>query len=584
MAVLGIKKSGINWVIVAALFFIYLFVVYDTKFYGPDEPIYFAYTASIVEDGDLNAINHLDPHNSYYFPSGRKAVSKTYNLPDFHNHGGVVLWAPFYAYAKLAYSVADKLHLRGLTSYGYDRLTKCAMSFSTVIFGFFVLILTYWLCRIFFSKACSIWSVLVLFIGTPFFYFMTREVGNANIVASLFSVISIWVCVYAANMRRVHWLLYGLFFSICIVVKLDLLFQLSFILILFIMFAISKKIEWLSGAYFLAGVIPVAILKTINDYIKYGSFRVGEVHLLNFNGNYLFEQLFSSYRGFFYTSPILYLCLLGFILAGINLIKGAMINSGNINKQQKMNDIFFIILSSYIFIKILLLGYRYAWGGGTCGARLLLTELPVFVLLYARVLQQQRKRMAYIIVTISVLLIFWNLLIIAEYISKVDLSYIVKAPGLLTRICVAKNVLLSLFYPKDLMLKLKLLFSLLVILSVMSIWITRRWEIWVDVSFRHIKNQEGLNFPKFFGIFTAYLCIIYIFFTLLNVYNSGKKVERLKGQGFFANSEVISPGNFEKEENVGSMKEMIEYYRLKGDVDKAGRIREQIKRLYGDNG
>jgi len=53
------------------LFFLYLFFVYDTGFHGPDEPIYLAYTASIVEDGDLNAINN-------FYRDG-KFVSKTYN-------------------------------------------------------------------------------------------------------------------------------------------------------------------------------------------------------------------------------------------------------------------------------------------------------------------------------------------------------------------------------------------------------------------------------------------------------------------------------------------------------------------------
>ncbi len=154
------------------IFILYLFAIYDVNFHGPDEPIYFAYTASIVEDGDLNAVNHLDQHYPYYLAGGKIGISRTYNLPDFHNHGGVILWAPFYAYAKLVYRIADKLKLKGLTSYGLDRLAKCVMSFSTIIFGFFAILFTYKLCRVFFPAAGSLLSTLAVFLGTPFFYYM----------------------------------------------------------------------------------------------------------------------------------------------------------------------------------------------------------------------------------------------------------------------------------------------------------------------------------------------------------------------------------------------------------------------------
>ena len=63
------------------LTFLSLFLVFDTKFHGPDQPIYYAYTASLVEDGDLNVVNQLNPkQDKYYFPFGRLGVSKTYNF------------------------------------------------------------------------------------------------------------------------------------------------------------------------------------------------------------------------------------------------------------------------------------------------------------------------------------------------------------------------------------------------------------------------------------------------------------------------------------------------------------------------
>jgi hypothetical protein len=111
------KIKNFSFGIVALLFFIYLFVIYNTSFSGPDKPIYFAYTASIVEDGDLNAVNHLGNSYPYRLASGKIGISETYNLPDFHDHGGIILWAPFYAYAKFVYHLADRFNLRDLIKY-----------------------------------------------------------------------------------------------------------------------------------------------------------------------------------------------------------------------------------------------------------------------------------------------------------------------------------------------------------------------------------------------------------------------------------------------------------------------------------
>ena len=109
----------------------------------------------MVDDGDLNVANQAYPGT--YLREGQFSVSKTYNLPDSHNHGGVILWMPFYLYAKSIYSIAAKLNLTSSTIYGLDRLAKCVMSFSTIIFGFIAIVLTCLLCRIFFSGKIALW-------------------------------------------------------------------------------------------------------------------------------------------------------------------------------------------------------------------------------------------------------------------------------------------------------------------------------------------------------------------------------------------------------------------------------------------
>jgi hypothetical protein len=558
--------------LILLVFFIYSFMIYNINFSGTDDPIYFAYTASIVDDGDLNAVNQV------YSRVDKFAISKTYNLPDFHNHGGIVLWLPFYAYGKFIYPLATKLNLKGANLGELNRIiTKCVMSFSTIVFGLIAILLTYFLCRVFFSAKIALWSILAMFLGTPFFYYMLFSTGNANIVASLFSVLSIVICSYIIPMKRSHWFLYGMFFSICTVVKLDLWFQIFFISFLFITLVVLKQSTWRNVLYFIIGFSPGFILKIINDYIKYGTFHIGELGLYNPRSYYLFEQLFSTYRGYLYTSPILYICLLGFIFVAINLFKS---NKKYINSQEKMQHIFIFILSSYLIIKIFIIAHRYAWGGGTCGGRQLLTEFPIFVLLYAYVLKKQKGFLAYFFFfTITAFFVLWNLLVISEYITKIDLKYISAALPFNIRVKALKNILDSLFYIKDLHLKLIFCSPLLLAIVGIIFYITGRFIEPIRPSFWYIRSKNSKSI-KLFSLFTMYVFTTYTIVTLLNIYNNKKNAERLKAGNFFENAYIIAPSEFEKQENVGSMNEMIMYFSTKGDMDKVNEIKRYKKEIY----
>jgi len=559
------------------LFFIYFFLVFKTNFYGPDKPIYYAYTESLVEDGDLNVVNNIDSSDRHYFPSGVMEISKTYNLPDFHNHGGVVFWIPVYVYAKVVYHFIEKFNILDLTTYGYKRFAECFMSFSTIVFGFFVLFLTYMFCRAFFSNKISFFSILVICFGTPFFYYLLFETGNANIIASFFSILSIWAASYIIGEKKLHWFAYGLFFGICVVVKIDLWFQIFFIIPFFIILFINKRIRLINGINFAIGLIPGVLSLSVNNYIKYGVFGIREFGLLNVKDCYFLDQLFSSYHGFFYTSPIFFICMLGLILLIVDFLK----KFKPITKlQYKPENLFILLLSLYLVIKIILLGYRYAWGGGTCGARPLLTEFPILVILYAYALRVQKRLFKYCFAFVSLIFVFWNLLIVSEYVSKVDLGYIFQMPKLSIRIGVLKNVLIPLFQHKDLSLKLILcFFPMLLVLGVVFYLIMFSKKIY---SFSwYPKNNT--NIFKIFFVFTLCLNVSYVGITFSNIYNNKKNVEKMKKDGLFNNIKILIPQDFEKNENLGAMNEMIEYFTLKDDQERVYRIERQKQEIYGKN-
>lgn len=564
------KKAAIFF---GFILFLYFFVVYDVSFYGPDAPIYFAYTSSIIDDGDLNVVNQCYP------PFQKINISKTHNLPDFHNHGGIIFWSPFYVYGKIISYIAGNFNFFKI-NYDSETIFMGVMAFSTIAFGFFALIFTYLLCRAFFSFRVSVFSTAMIFLGTPLFYFLLFDTANANVIAFLFSVISIWFCNYVAERGKMSWLIYGLFFSVGTAVKVDLWFQLFFIFLFFIILLRRKQTTVMSGICFLAGLLPVAILKIINDYIKYGIFHLGEVSPVSFKYFYFFEQLFSSYHGFFYTSPIFYVCALGGAFMIGNLIKTIILRGRKSRDQQSISDLFFLSLAGYLFLKVLLISWNYAWGGGTPGARVLLTELPIFVLLYARAFQMKSKIGKYLLGAISVVCVVWNLLIISEFMTKLDLRYIVQGfPNLWERLKVLKVILVPLFFIKALPLKLKSCLPLVILVFLLFRYTINRAFL-NPVSFWPAKDSNCGKPLKFFSIFTIYLCSAYTIVTLLNIVNNSRNADNLKNSGFFKNAEIVDSRYFEERENVGSLYEMAWYFKAIGKNDKAAEIKKHIREIY----
>jgi len=399
------------------------------------------------------------------------------------------------------------------------------------------------------------------------------ETGNAQIVASLFSIISIWFYSYIIGKKGIYWLWYGVFFSICVIVKVDLWFQIFFIILFFTILILLRRTNWSNGIYFIIGTIPGLTLKIINDYIKYGTFHIGELGTFNPDTSYFVQQLFSSYHGFFYTSPIFFICLGGFILLIIYLLK-------NIRTLNTMNlkEYFLFSLSIYLIIKMFIVSKDYAWGGGTPGARILLTEFPVFVILYAYFLNRQKKIFSIIFGITSLICVIWNLMVISEYTAGLDLKYIIAPPGLVDRVRILKYMISPLFMAKSLDLKMKLCFPILIFIIISIYYIIRNGRCSYD-QFGNSKNQK---IPKNLIILTIYLIVTYTGITFLNIYDNKRNVIKLKQQGFFKNVEVLKPKEFEKMENVGSMDEMIKYFTLKKNFKKVEEIKKYKKDLYGE--
>src|SRR3990170_4600020 len=129
-----------------------------TVFVGPEYELYISYAESIITDGDLNIANQL----MFYDFHRPVLLSETLNYPDFHNNGGIVIWAPFLLIGKLFQSTG--LH----TGFARFEPVHFFLSLSTLICGVLSLFLIYRIALLFTggSARSSFISVIAMFFGT----------------------------------------------------------------------------------------------------------------------------------------------------------------------------------------------------------------------------------------------------------------------------------------------------------------------------------------------------------------------------------------------------------------------------------
>lgn len=558
--------------------FLFLFLFSRTDFIGPDQPVYYAYTQSLVEDGDLNVVNNIERPHHYFFPHNEMWLSSTFNLPDFHNHGAVMIWSPFYLYGKKAYSFLKNLDF--LQEVPEKDFLKASLSMATALTVFITLVFIYFLSRIFFSPANSFLSLMIMFFGTPFFYFSLIQVGNANVIAALFfTLFIIFSLITLKTKNKFYFFIYGLFFSICAVVKVDLWFQIFFFIPVYLFYLIRKKTNLSCFLFFISGIIPGYLLKAINDFIKYGANYSGEFSLINFNDSYLWEQLFSSYRGFFYTSPIFYISILAGFICLFYLLKG--FEKGNdIDKEQEDKFEKNLILSSLLFlvvIKIIFLGQRFAWGGGTCGARPLVSEFVVFVLLYADFLSRlKRSYVKIFVIFLSVGLVFWNMLVVSEFMAQVSMQYMLFPPSIIERIMNFAQYKSLLPGPGDFIVKFYCWFipAVLLLLIILVLW--RKFNL-DNISLKNLSDNIGRKTANLLIFFSFYFFVCYSYVTFINYENNFSNVAKMANESFFYNFRILSKYECAKNENILSMNEMVNLFSLKKDFKRAEKIRKFLE-------
>ncbi|HQO38626.1 MAG TPA: tetratricopeptide repeat protein [Candidatus Omnitrophota bacterium] len=520
------------------------FMVFESGFHGPDEPIYFAYTQSVAENGDLNPVDQMNAAGS------PMSVTGNYMAPDYHNSGGVVLWLPFYVLGKASWFIAGALKLAPLHGAGLSAFTHTAMSLSTVVFGFAALLLTYILCRYFVRPAWAITSVVVMLFGTPFFYYWVYDTGNANIAITLASVVSLLFLKSILARRAPYWFMYGLFFSFCMVVKIDIRAQIISIAAVAVYQIMRGKISWKSVVSFCTGMAFFYVMKIINNAVLFRSLWAEEFMFANLlklpAGSY--DALFDPYRGLFYMSPVLYLVIAGIVAAAFFVFARTKHSFG---RRASSRVMFLLFLSAPVVVKLVLFRNLFQTFDSSFIFRHLMTEWPVLVLLLAFLLEKLPAVWKGICIGLAGLGIIANFVSLSQFMAGLDW---LTATGIVAKTDTLFNVRLALdelFRIRAIPVKIAVAVPILAA-AMMVTWVIRRvrrsipWTVMTTLA----------------------VCAFYAAVTAANWFVHDRNMLQLRRSGFFDNAVAVESLEtvFERNEVSYALLSLERFYSERGDL------------------
>lgn len=530
-------------------------------FVGPEDQIYKAYAHSIVVDGDLNIAKELRP------PEGTPLlVSPTYNFPDFHASGGVVVWAPFlYLYRLLGHFDGALLKDRSMAGEEYCLVLSTLVC--SILLGWLTRGIAY---RLTGNAAASTWATVLVFVGSPWIHYTFVEPGQANIVGALYpTALVAWLCSESVR-RRLYWLISGLLFGLCIVVKPDAWFVAPLLAgVCFVLWR-QRTVGWRQAALLIVGALPLIAGNAFNNRLQWGIWSIPALATFNPKGHYLYQQLFSSYAGFFYCSPLLAVTLVGGLVAALVVRCNPAFATAKANGSPPGGStrLLLILMAATVALKIVVLSFRYAWGGGTFGARPLLSETCAFVALGAAGLARLRPTARRLVLLLALAGVLWNLVNMDVYLSTPPLPAPEAPPhvqGSLLDLFARWGHLVS--QPDEWGRRFLLAAPVCVMLVAFFVFLC---------SASHLEG--AIRFLAVSGT------LLYLGFTARNLAHNQSNAAAIRALAVEGKAVVIGPRDLAIGDNLDSLEEMVDYWsRVKHDVprtcDLARQRRELMKQI-----
>src|SRR5262249_25401866 len=295
------------------LIFLLTIPLITVRLYSGDEIQYFAYLRSAWMDHDLQFANEYQwivdqaPAKQMHFAEAFLAhPTPTGHARNDASIGCAILWAPFFAIADLYVRLT-----RAAPADGFSHPYILAVCFASALYGFLGFLMQYKIARPYFGRWNSFWAVLTLWFGAHalFYMYITPPMSHATSIFTTSLFLYAWWKIRDRDSLGL-WFCLGLLCGLAALVRWqDAVYGIIPLL--------DRKPLRAKLTFAIAGLLmfvpQLAVWKILN-----GGFHPYATGNLNgkffWYGKYFLPVLFSSYHGLFVWTPVIALCMAGFVV------------------------------------------------------------------------------------------------------------------------------------------------------------------------------------------------------------------------------------------------------------------------------
>ena len=389
-----------------------------------DEIEYFSYLPSLLLDGDLDFRNQYEYFcNLKYDDCVKSRFKETFldmKTPtglqiNFGPMGTAVLWLPFYLVAHFFTLVAQNFN-PAFAANGVSTPYIYAVCIGSVFYGWFGIYLSYRIARNYFDQAIALGAALVILFATNAVYYMYVAPAFSH-AASLFAsalFVYVWWRTRASRARGkwLHWFALGASGGLMTMVREQegVFFIIPLVEGAYVAYCVLRKTEkfaalqkWLLGALVMAaGAVLVFVPQLLVYRVLNGNFMPARnvTDKFTWNGNHIFDILFSNFHGLFSWTPIVLFAIIGLFLLW---------------RRDKLLALAFLVAFA---VETYLLGSFSTWfGGAAYGGRRFINCTVIFVVglaAFADAIQTRVPRP--VLAGAGIFFIVWNLFFIIQFV------------------------------------------------------------------------------------------------------------------------------------------------------------------------
>jgi len=461
-----IKNSKqINWIcnidkgfLCLIVIFVLTIPVFTPRIYATDEIEYFSYLPAILLDHTVNFTNEY----TYFYNSNPKVYITTIkrDLLDKHNEndlpinvgpiGSALMWSPFYLIAHGIVTLAQVIGFK-VQADGYSFPYVLAVTLSSLVYGFFGLLMSYWLAAQFVPKFYAALATVVIWLASPVIFYMsvTPPMSHSNSLFAISLFLFIWYRTRGWNFDEAGqfvfgqrdyrwWLILGLSGGLMMMVReqdgsvmlvavlesMYLYYQNNKIVIANIKTTEYIKILpacqiFLKNLLFVLGVLigltpQLLVYQLLNGHFGPSNTVVNKLEFLTPQSLLQFVLLmFDQDHGMYMWSPVLLISTIGLIVM-----------------LQKRRIRFYAVIFFMLFLLELYISASFkTWTmAGSFGARRLVGISPIFIigLAYLTSWLGEKKHKWYLrkkwLIAISIIFIAWNFGVIIQFAIRTPLE------------------------------------------------------------------------------------------------------------------------------------------------------------------